>query len=212
MFRFGSAILAAMFLFAGAAIAASSADVITGPKTNTRTLNIVGVGGPGSPTNPTTGACNIDPWVDHCSGPGNCSCLEIAVSKASGNMDKGAQTVSNFFVTTDNTVNPATEPPPAPGTGPNPRCGGFLGILTDTVSATSETKTLNLAGVSCKKVIAISNANPSGTHVGDTIVGGWGISGSTPPSPDASGWGTLSGFETKATNAIALKISGLVTE
>jgi hypothetical protein len=32
------------------------------------------------------------------------------VSKASGSMDKGKQTVTNFFVTTDQDVNPATEP------------------------------------------------------------------------------------------------------
>jgi hypothetical protein len=128
-------------------------------------------------------------------------------------MDKGVQTVSNFFVTSDQDVNPATEPPPPPGTGPNPKCNVSRGILTDTSSA--EAKTLNLISVSCKKVIAISSGNPSGNHVGDTgdtIVGGWGISSSTIPSPDASGWGTLSGSEVKSTNAVSIKISGLVTE
>jgi hypothetical protein len=96
--------------------------------------------------------------------------------------------VSNFFVTIDQSVDPATEP--TVGTGPNPRCEPFLGILTDTSS--TESKTLNLFGVSCKKVIAISNGNPSGNHVGDTLEGGWGISATpAPPSPDASGWGHL---------------------
>jgi hypothetical protein len=123
-------------------------------------------------------------------------------------MDKGAQTVTNFFVTTDQNVNPATEP--KVGSGPNPRCEGFLGILTDTSSA--ESKTVNLFGVTCKKVIAISNGSPSGNHVGDTIVGGWGISATPVPAPDASGWGTLTGSDTKSTNAFSIKLSGLVTE
>jgi len=216
MYRFGSAVLALTFLIAGSAFAASSPDVITpGPKTTTRTLNIAGVGAPDTTdVDQTTGACNVDPWVDHCSDT-SCSCLEINVSRASGNMDKGVQTVSNFFVTIDPDVNPATEPPPG-GNGPNPQCQGFLGILTDTASATSETKTLNLAGVSCKKVIAVTPNNPQGNHPSDTLVGGWGISGSTPPSPDASGWGTLSGSalsnQSSHPNALSMKLSGLVTE
>jgi hypothetical protein len=124
-------------------------------------------------------------------------------------MDKGTQTVSNFFVTGDDNLNPATEP--TVGMGPNPRCSPFRAILTDTSSG--ETKTLNLYGVSCKKVIGISSANPSGMHVGDTIVGGWGISATpTPPVPDASGWGTLSGSDVKLTGATSVKLSGLVTE
>jgi hypothetical protein len=54
---------------------------------------------------PTTGACNIDaaaahPWVDQCSGR-NCQCLQVTVSKATGNMDKGTQVVSDFFITLD---------------------------------------------------------------------------------------------------------------
>jgi hypothetical protein len=205
MYRFGSAVIAALFFFAGSALA-----TVSGPKTTTRTLNVTGVGASGSPVNALTGACNIDPWVDQCSVPtgSTCTCVEITMPKASGNMDKGNQTVTNFFVTEDPNVNPATEP--AVGSGPNPKCSPFRAILTDTSSA--EAKTLNLIGVSCKKVIAISNTNPSGTHVSDTIVGGWGISNSTIPSPDASGWGTVSGSVTKSTSAISIKITGQVTE
>ena len=201
-----------MFLFAGSASAAS------GPKTSTRTLNITGVGAaaaPGDVDNGNGGACNVDPWVDQCSSttPGTCQCLLVAVSKVSGSMDKGSQTVSSFFLTVDQDTNPATEPPPAPGTGPNPKCNPFRAILTDTSSA--ETKTLNAIGVTCKEIIAISNTNPSGTHVGDTIVGGWGISSSTLPVPDASGWGAVSGStgkEVSGSVSITIKLSGLVTE
>lgn len=203
MKRFGAVVCGVVLLFAGTALAA-------GPTTHTRTLNITGMGAPagGGSVDGATGACNVDPWVDHCSGT-NCTCLEITMPKASGSMDKGAQTVTNFFVTADDNVNPATEPTPG-GTGPNPRCSSFLGILTDTSSG--ESKTLNLLGVSCKKVIGISSSNPSGNHVGDTLVGGWGISGTPTPSPDASGWGTLTGSDIKSANAVSLKLSGLVTE
>jgi hypothetical protein len=204
MNRLALSIYAAVLCFAGTALAA-------GPTTHTRTLNITGIGAAASAGNVdvANGACNIDPWVDHCSDT-SCTCLEITVSKASGSMDAGKQTVTNFFVTSDQDNNPATEPTPG-GMGPNPRCNSFLGILTDTSSG--EAKTLNLYGVSCKKVIGISSGNPSGTHVGDTIVGGWGISASpAPPVPDASGWGTLSGSDVKLTGATSVKISGLVTE
>jgi hypothetical protein len=202
--RFSGGIYAAILLFAGTALAA-------GPTTHTRTLNIAGIGAPLVSPDPNVdaanGACNIDPWVDHCSGT-NCACLEITVSKASGSMDKGKQTVTNFFVTTDQDVNPATEP--AVGGGPNPKCSPFLGILTDTSS--TESKTLNLFGVTCHKVIGISNSNPTGNHVSDTIVGGWGISSTPTPVPDASGWGTLTGSDNHTTGATSIKISGLVTE
>jgi hypothetical protein len=206
MNRFGGVICAAALLFAGTALAA-------GPSTHTRTLNITGVlmpAAPGDVDNANGGACNVDPWVDKCSSttPGTCQCGEIVVSKAAGSMDKGKQTVSNFFITIDQDINPATEP--AVGSGPTPRCEGFLGILTD--SSSTEAKTLNLFGISCKKVIGVSIKNPSGNHVSDTIVGGWGISATPVPAPDASGWGTLTGSDTKSTNAVSIKISGLVTE
>lgn len=212
MNRFGSAILVAAFLIGGTAFAGSSPDVPSGPKTSTRTLNITGVGvNDITDVDGTTGACNVDPWVDHCSGT-NCSCIQITVSKASGNMDKGAQTVTSFFVTVNNNVNPATEP--AVGSGPSNGCNPILGILTDTSS--TDAKTINLFGVSCGKVIAVTPGNPQGKHVSDTLVGGWGISGSTTPSPDASGWGTLSGSvmseQSSRPNAISVKLSGLVTE
>jgi hypothetical protein len=210
--RLGFATLVGTFLLAGTALAASAPDVNPpGPTTHTRTLNLKGIGGPADSgfVDGATGACNVDPWVDVCSGA-HCSCEEIAVSNASGGMEKGKQTVTNVFVTVDNDVNPATEPPPG-GNGPGPRCNPFVGILTDT--SVTETKTLNLFGVSCKKVNAISKNNPSGYHVSDTIVGGWGIAGApNAPSPDASGWGTLSGTENHTTNAVSIKISGLVTQ
>ena len=126
------------------------------------------------------------------------------MSKASGSMDKGAQTVTNFFITEDPNINPATEP--AVDSGPDPKCNPFRVILTDTSS--TQTKTLNAIGVTCKKV------NSSLMHVSDTIVGGWGIadiSGSD-PLPLASGWGTLSGSTNHSTNALSLAITGLVTE
>jgi hypothetical protein len=200
--RFGAVICGAVLLFAGTALAA-------GPTTHTRTLNITGVGAADPGDADTTGACNVDPWVDQCSQPTGCTCVKITVSKASGSMDKGVQTVTNFFVTGDENINPATEP--TVGSGPTPKCNSFLGILTDT-SAT-ESKTLNVFGVGCKKVIGISNGNPTGNHVSDTFVGGWGISATpAPPVPDASGWGTLSGSENHSTAAVAFKFSGLVTE
>jgi hypothetical protein len=203
MNRLALSIYAAVLCFAGTALAA-------GPTTHTRTLNITGVGASDSVDADATGACNVDPWVEQCSQVSGCTCLKITVSKASGSMDKGTQTVSNFFVTGDDNLNPATEPTPG-GMGPNPRCSPFRAILTDTSSG--EAKTLNLYGVSCKKVIGISSANPSGMHVGDTIVGGWGISATpAPPVPDASGWGTLSGSDVKLTGATSVKISGLVTQ
>jgi hypothetical protein len=199
---------------AGSAFAASSPDITSGPKTSTRTLNIIGVGVQDTTDVDANGACNVDPWVDHCSDT-SCFCVRINVSKASGNMDKGTQAVPTFFVTIDPDVNPATEPPPG-GSGPNPQCQGLLGILTDTATATGETKTLNLAGVSCKKIIAVTPSNPQGNHVSDTLLGAWGISGTTPPSPDASGWGTLSGSvqgsHSSHPNAVSMKLSGLVTE
>ncbi len=206
MNRFGGVICAAILLFAGTALAA-------GPTTHTRTLNVTGVlmpAAPGDVDNAEGGACNVDPWVHKCSStaPGTCQCGEITVSKASGSMDTGKQTVSNFFVTIDQNLNPATEP--TVGSGPNPNCSPILGILTDTSS--TESKTLNLFAFSCKKVIGISNGNPTGTHVSDTIGGGWGISATHAPAPDASGWGTLTGSDTKKTHAISVKFSGLVTE
>lgn len=202
MIRFGTVICTAMLLFAGSAVAA-------GPSTHTRTLNVTGVGAAAASGNvDTNGACNVDPWVDQCSELSGCHCTEVTVSKASGSMDKGTQTVSNFFLTNDDNINPAAEPTVSPG--PNPRCSPFRAILTD--ASSGESKTLNLIGVSCKKVIGISNSNPQGNHVGDTITGGWGISSSPTPAPDASGWGTLTGSFTKSTSVATIKITGLVTE
>jgi hypothetical protein len=202
--RFGGVVCGVVWLFAGTALAA-------GPSTHTRTLNITGIGAVDtnpSDVNAVSGACNFDSWVDQCSAGNNCGCLKITVSKASGSMDMGTQTVSNFFVTIDFGINPATEP--AVGGGPNPKCNPFLAILTDTSS--TEAKTLNAFGVTCHKVIGISSSNPKGTHVGDTLSGGWGISATPAPNPLAAGWGTLTGSDSKTTGATSVKFSGLVTE
>jgi hypothetical protein len=202
MYRFGYLVIAATFLIAGSALASEiDAKPPAGPVTSNRTLNITGVEAivdPGS-------ACAGDSWISQCSG--TCSCAEITVSKASGSMDKGIQSVSNFFITIEDEINPATEPAVPPG--PTPACHPFLAELTDTSS--TQSKTLNLVGVLCRKV-AITKKNPSGTQVGQTITGGWGISNNPVPSPDASGWGTMTGSTIDSTKAVSIKISGLVTE
>jgi hypothetical protein len=206
MNRLALSIYAAVLCFAGTASAA-------GPSTHTRTLNLSGtlmLASASDVDNGNGSACNVDPWVDVCSSatPGTCLCGEVTVSKASGSMDKGTQTVTNFFVTIDFGINPATEP--AVGGGPNPKCNPFRAILTDTSS--TEAKTLNAFGVTCHKVTGISSSNPHGTHVGDTLSGGWGISATPAPNPLAAGWGTLTGADNNTTGATSVKLSGLVTE
>jgi hypothetical protein len=178
--------------------------------THTRTLNINGTSASPAPTavNSTTGACNVSPWVDHCTGT-NCSCIQVIPSSAGGSMDKGAQTVSDFFVTTDDDVNPAQNAPIGEVDG---KCAPFFAVLTDTVASTGETKTLNLIGTSCKKITGISNKNPSGNHVGDSLNGAWGIASSPAPTPAASGWGTLTGTTTKSSNGVSIKLTGAVTQ
>jgi hypothetical protein len=199
---------AVVFSMAGSALAA-------GPTTSTRTLNMTGKVAAASPGDfdTLTGACNIDsaaahPWVDQCSGT-NCQCLQVTVTKASGNMNKGDQVVSDFFITLDFDQNPATEA--TVGSGPNPQCIPFHAILTDT--SPTQTKTLNALGVGCEKVIGITKDRPGGKHVGDAFTGGWGIADApAPPDPDASGWGALTSSDNEATGAASVKLSGLVTE
>ena len=203
MYRYLTLLCAMLFVCAGVALGA-------GATTHTRTLNIKGTGATAAPSavDTTSGACNISPWVHVCSGT-NCTCVEVTVSNASGSMDKGKQTVSNFFVTADGDINPATAPD---SSNIGPSCNPLRGVLTDTVASTGETKTINLLATSCKKITGISSGNPSGNHVGDTFSGGWGIEASPAPSPAASGWGTLSGTTTKTTGAVSFKLSGLVNE
>ncbi len=215
MYRFRTAVLAATFLLAGSALAAS------GPKTSNRTLNLTGTGTLDPADADTNGACKPAAvssesisWLDQCSDT-NCVCIQVAVAKPAGSMDKGKQTVSNFFITLDPDVNPATEPalPIGGGTGPIPACGLFRGVVTDT--AGTEVKTLNLIGINCKKVIGTSSSNPTGTHVGDTLSGGWGISNDPVLNPLASGWGSLSGSTGKEVSGslpVTIKLSGLVSE
>jgi hypothetical protein len=198
-------------LFFGSGLLLAGSALAAGPTTHTRTLAIAGSAATASGGNvDTSGACNVDPWVDQCSQASGCECVEITVSKASASMDKGTQTVTNFFVTTDQNINAATEPTVSPG--PDQKCTPFRGILTDTASSTGESKTLNLLGTSCRKITGITSSNPQGVHAGDVLVGGWGISNSTAPNPDASGSGTFTGSDVKSSGAVSIKLSGLVTE
>jgi hypothetical protein len=200
-----------------AVLLTGSVAAASGPLTHTRTLNIkatvTALVSPDPDVNAVTGACNVTPWVDQCSVSNNCRCAEVTVSTAAGSMDKGTQTITNFFVTTDkgNSVDPVDGNAPLVG-GLEGRCGPIHGVLTDKVSSTGETKTLNLFGTSCRVITGISSANPSGTKVGDILNGAWAIDGASPPSPPASGWGSFSGSSTNQTGAVSLKISGLVTE
>jgi hypothetical protein len=123
-------------------------------------------------------------------------------------MDKGSQTVTNFFVTTDKDINPATNTPVVPAVAG--KCNPFFGVLTDSVGSTGETKTINLIGTSCKKITGISK-NSSGNDVGDTLNGGWGIEASPAHSPAVSGWGTVSGSTTSSDN-VSIKLMGTVTQ
>jgi hypothetical protein len=208
MYRYLTFFCVMLFVVTGLALAAP------GPSSSTRTLNINGTGSPASPNavNTATGACNFSAWVDRCSGT-NCNCVQVIPSTAGGSMDKGKQTVSNFFVTTDQDINPADNSLVG---APNGRCNPFFGVLTDAVGSTGETKTINLLGTTCKKVTGISKTNTSGNNVGDTLQGGWGITASPAPSPSASGWGTLTGSTTKnqgdLTSKVTIKLMGTVTQ
>ena len=205
--RFLGMICAGLLVCVAPAFAASS-----GPTTHTSTVNIKGTGQPAPAGDVDAGngnACNANAWVDNCPS-GNCQCIEITGVKVSGSVDKGPATISNFFVTTDEGINPATEP--AVGDGPNPKCDLFLGVATVTSASSGKTKTINLIGTSCKHVIGVSAKNPSGTHDKDLISGGWGISDDPPPSPDASGWGTLVGQVIQKTGAVSMKVTGMITQ
>jgi len=201
--RYVGVIFSVLLISSGIGLAAG------GPSTSTRTLNIKGTAQPASNSDvdPSNGACNFSSWVDQCAGTG-CSCFQINPSTVSGNLDKGKQTVTSLFVTLDPNIDPVTEP--TVGSGPNGRCDVLTGVLVDT--SQSETKTINLIGIGCKKVAGISKKNPGGNNVGDVLTGGWGISDTEAPTPPASGWGTWTGSLSKSTSEISLKFTGLVTE
>jgi hypothetical protein len=203
----GSLFVCAMMV--GFALVASAAN---GPATKPVTGGVKGIAS--QVTNPadlgTSGECNFDAWVDVCPA-GSCTCVQVPSPKATGGLAVGGNTISNFFVTIDNGIDPATEPPPN-SIGPNPKCGLFFGALTLT-SKSGESKTINLMGTSCKHVIGITTSNQSGTHDKDILSGGWGVSNSPAPTPnDASGWGTLVGTVIQSSNALSINLTGDLTQ
>lgn len=202
MYNFAFALLAAAILSTAPALAA-------GTSTHTRTLNLKGTGQNDPSHAGADGQCNVG-YANQCPS-GNCECVKITVTSATGNLNKGSMKVSNFFVTGDHGLNPGTEP--AVDGGPDPDCRPFFGVLT--VTSASESKALNVVGTSCKHVTGVSSKQPRGNHDKDMLSGGWGISNNPAPSPDASGWGTLTGQVTNvksATPTISVKLSGTVTE
>src|ERR1035437_5653828 len=190
----------ASLLCAGVALAHGSK-----PATKTVEIKLKGTGG-GS----TAGQCAStgDSWLDDYSCPsGNCSCSEVTNPTISGSKLKS---VSNFFVTTDKGINPATEP--AVGTGLAPECDLLLGTFT-AIDSSGKSATISLLGVSCKKVTGITINNPSGNDNQTLLSGGWGISDTPAPTPDPiSGWGTFAGTSTKNTNAVSMQLSGWRTK
>ncbi|GEM_PF-1701794 len=190
----------AILLCAGVALANGS-----GPATKTVEIKLKGTGG-GS----TAGQCTSsgDSWLDDYTCPsGNCSCSEITNPTISGSKLKS---VSNFFVTNDTGINPATEP--AVGTGPTPKCDLLLGTFTATDSS-GKVATINFLGVSCNKVTGLTKNNPSGNDNQTLLSGGWGISDTPAPTPTPiSGWGTFTGTSNKNTNAVSMKLSGWRTK
>ena len=159
----------------------------------------------------TNGQCNVTPWVDVCA-VGPCSCDEVTGLKVTGNSGDGPLVASDFFVTVDEGINPATEP--TVNGGPDPKCTPMYGVVTLTSTKNGQTQTLNLIGTTCKHVVAISANNPGGKHDKDVVSGGWGISSTpAPPSPhDESGWGTFTGTVVQSTDVVSLKLSGMVSK
>ncbi|MGB8412048.1 MAG: hypothetical protein WCE23_04410 [Candidatus Binatus sp.] len=196
-------------LFAGVALAHGSGS---GPATKAVKLVLKGTGATAGVGNTgSDGQCvgTGDPWVDNytCSGSGNCSCIEVT-ARVSGNGLKGGS-VSDFFITSDSGINPVTVTPVSPG--PTPQCNLILGALTGTDSSSNVT-TLNLVGVSCKKLIGVSSHNPSGSEPDNTMSGGWGVSSTPKPTQTISGWGTFTGTNIKAANSASLTLSGWITK
>lgn len=189
-------------------IVATTAFAASGPATKPVSAVLSGIAGQASPADTdTNGQCNVTPWVDVCPS-GTCICAQVPTPKVMGNAGKGPLQASNFFVTIDQGINPATEP--AVNGGPNPKCNLLFGVVTLTSPSNGQSETLNLLGTTCKHVIGISSVNPVGKHDRDLLSGGWGISGSpTPPSPnDESGWGTFVGSVNQTTSMLSMRISG----
>ncbi len=195
----------AILLCASVALAKGS-----GPSTKTVKLTVKGTGASAPDANVgADGQCinTGDPWLDSyaCSGTGECSCNVLTSPTVSGS---GLKSVANFFVTTDQGINPATEP--TVDAGPNPECNPSLGIFTVT-DKSSDLTTVNFLGVSCKHVTGTTGSNPGGTHDKDLLSGGWGISATPAPTKPISGWGTFTGTGNHATNAVSITLSGWVT-
>jgi hypothetical protein len=201
MNKFLAVMFTAMFLWAGPALAKKP----SGPSTHTATLNVKATGTSASGGEVgTDGQCNFDDWVNVCPS-GTCECDQGASPSGSGSVNKGKTTVTDFWITIDTGINPATEP--TVDGGPTPKCNLFFGVLTAAGTTTGETVTVNMIGTTCHHVTS------KGVHDIDVLSGGWGISDDPAPSPnDASGWGTLSGTVNQSTNAILLKLSGDVTK
>ena len=135
---------AALF-FGIALLLASAAAGSGGPGTKAVKVVVNGTGASAPAGNVgADGQCinTGDPWLDGytCSGSGNCSCDEVTPSTVSGS---GLKSVTDFFVTSDKGINPATEP--TVGSGPNPKCNPSLGILTVTDDKGDST-TINFFG------------------------------------------------------------------
>ncbi len=197
-------------LFAGVALAHGSGS---GTKSVKVTLKGTGGGSAGGGNTGTDGQCinTGDSWLDDytCSGPGNCTCGVLASPTVSGGNGLKGATVTNFFVTGDQGINPATAPTVPPG--PDPQCNPFLGFFTITDSSANST-TINFLGVSCNHVTKVSSKNPSGSNDKDLMSGGWGISDTPVPTNPTSGWGTFTGTVNHATNAVSLTLSGWLTQ
>jgi hypothetical protein len=196
----------AILLCAGMALAQSSGTV-----TKHRTMVLKGAGAEASTADmdPVTGACkplsdsSSWAWVDRCTGT-NCDCYDISPAKLLGSGLKGS-TVTDFFVTIDNDINPATAP--AVDGGPDPVCHPIFGVVVVT-DKDSNVTTANLMGVQCKHVRGTSKSNPAGNHDKDLMLGGWGIDSS---DLTQSGWGTFTGKVNHNTSAVSLKLQGWIT-
>ena len=194
----------AILLCAGVALAHGSGH--SGPATKAIKIAVKGTSTSVSATLRCSGTG--DSWVDDysCSSSGNCSCNEVTPATISGS---DLKTVTNFFVTADVGFNPATATPVSPG--PSPQCDLFLGAFAIT-DGSGDTATVNFGGVSCEKLTGFSSKNPSGTEDQETLSGGWGISGTPPPSKALSGWGTFTGTHSDTSNEVSLKLSGWRTD
>jgi hypothetical protein len=181
-------------------VGAASVFAASGPSTKNVTLNFKGTGTLSDPN----AACTVG-FSANCPS-GTCQCVEVTGATATGNVK--SLTVSDFFVTVDTGTDLADASAPDMSE-PNQKCNPIFGSVT--ISNSDFDATLNIAAVSCKHFVGISNKNPSGTHDKDIIGGGWGIAASPAPSPGASGGGLLTGTVVQSSQAVALKLSGPVS-